>query len=177
MRLPRFAVLLSLLSAIALAGCSGLADQNKPATCPQVKVLKDLGQITRYREGPGRDITDVLLEAQFTRVAGECNVDDDIVELGLIVNMQARQGPALSADATAVNMLVAVTGKDKKVLSRRVMPVRFDFSNNQSTISYLERFLIDIPKTAAQKSEDFTVFMGYELSQEELEFNREGGLL
>ena len=62
-----------------LGGCSAidgmveelpLVGKSAPVpACPKIKVLADAGNLTLYRSGPGRDITDILLEAEIIAIA------------------------------------------------------------------------------------------------------------
>ncbi|WP_259782250.1 hypothetical protein [Aestuariispira ectoiniformans] len=158
---------------VVLSACEGVNwSKPAPATCPEVRVLEDLGKVTRYKPGPGRDITDVLLEAEFSRVAGDCNVSDDSIEVGLYVGMNASQGPAEQSDAAEVNMIMAIADADRHIISRRSMPIKFSFAGNNSKIYYQERFLAEIPRKKDDNPEDYSIYLGYELSRDELNFNR-----
>lgn len=143
------------------------------AICPKVTPLEEAAFLTRFLPGPGRDITDITLEAEFSRVAGECNVYDDKIEVGVFLELTATKGPALKGkDANASLFIFAMTA-DKTVLERREIPIVFQFAGNQSAIAYNERFLISIPKLEAQNGDDFLVYMAFKLTPEELRFNRE----
>jgi len=154
---------------LGLAACSGGPTIVK---CPEVRVLSELGNLTRFKPGDGRDITDVVMEAQFEEVRGECSVDDDEVEMAILIVLTARRGPASDVSADSFSMLAAVTDQRRKVLSRRIIPGQVDFSGNRARVSYLERLKIVIPKTEVQSGEDFIVFVGFELTRNEVEFNR-----
>ena len=56
---------------VALAGC-GLFDKEPPKPCPLALVLKDAGEVVRYRPGAGRDLLDVVYHASFGRNSLEC---------------------------------------------------------------------------------------------------------
>ena len=146
------------------------------AACPEARVVDGGANLLRYKPGPDRDITDVILEAEFIRVAGECNVDEEIVEVGLLVVLEAARGPALEGDQSETAIIMAVTDLNRNIISRRVMQVPLDFSGNRSKISYLERFLIDIPLGEGQTAEDFLIFLSLEVSKEEFDFNKNSTL-
>ena len=167
---PFQAVLGAAALCLGLAACSG----GGPAviTCPEVRVLSELGNLTRFKPGDGRDITDVVMEAQFEEVRGECSVDDDAVEMAILIVLTARRGPASTVSSDRFAMITAVTDKNRNVLSRRAIPGEVDFSGNRARVRYLERLKIDIPKTEEQTGEDFIVFVGFELTRNEVEFNR-----
>ncbi len=166
---PFRAVLGAAVLCLTLAACAG---GPVVITCPEVRVLSELGNLTRFKPGDGRDITDVVMEAQFEEVRGECSVDDDEVEMAILVILSARRGPASQVSSDRFAMIAAVTDKDRNILSRRVIPGEVDFSGNRARVRYLERLKIDIPKTEEQNGDDFIVFVGFELTRNEVEFNR-----
>lgn len=143
--------------------------------CPDVRVPSETGNLTRFGPGDGRDITDVVMEAQFEEVRGECSVSDDEVEVAALVKITARQGPASSVQQGDFGFFVAVTDRKRNILSRRSVQGRVDFSGNRSRVTFFERLKIDIPKTEEQAGDAFLIFVGFELTRDEVEFNRAQG--
>ncbi len=84
-------------AAVTLAGCSG-DDNEDEAPCPAAKVLGEPSELTRFRDAPGNDPTDILFEARMMRVIGECTYDLDggDIEIDLEVVMEVVRGAALA---------------------------------------------------------------------------------
>ena len=162
-------VIAVVLLCLGLAACAG---GPSVIACPDVKVIAELGNLVRFKPGDGRDITDVVMEAQFEEVRGECSVDDDEVEMALLVVITARRGPASQVLSDDFSLVAAVTDQDRTILSRRTVPGTFDFSGNRARVRYLERLKIDIPKQEQQGARDFIVFIGFDLTRDQLQFNR-----
>lgn len=163
---------------VALAGLllvSACGSNSKIIRCPDVRVPSETGNLTRFGPGEGRDITDVVMEAQFEEVRGECSVDDDEIQVATLVKITARQGPASTLQQGEFSFFVAVTDRKRNILSRRSVPAAVDFSGNRSRVVYFERLKVDIPKTEEAAGDDFLIFMGFELTREEVEFNRAQG--
>lgn len=163
---------------IVLAGlflASACSSDQVVVVCPDVRVPSETGNLTRFSPGDGRDITDVVMEAQFEEVRGECSVDDDEVQVAALVKISARQGPASKVQRGDFSFFVAVTDRKRNILSRRSVPGAFDFSGNRSRVTYFERLKIDIPKTERQSGDEFLIFVGFDLSREEVDFNRAQG--
>ncbi len=93
--------------------------------------------------------------------------------MGIYVELTATQGPAMKEKFETASIYIMVLTADKKLINRREIPIKFDFVTNQSTIKYLERFLINIPKVQDQNGDDFLVYLSFKLTPEELKFNRE----
>lgn len=163
---------------IAVAGLllvSACGSTQEIVRCPDVRVPSETGNLTRFGPGDGRDITDVVMEAQFEEVRGECSVDDDEVQVAALVKITARQGPASNLQQGEFSFFVAVTDRKRNILSRRSVPAIVDFSGNRSRVTYFERLKVDIPKAESQAGDEFLIFMGFELSREEVGFNRAQG--
>ena len=172
MSLRVFPFAAAVVASLVLAACEGAP---KIVSCPDVRVISELGNITRFNASGGKDITDVVMEAQFEEVRGECSVSDDEVEMAILLVLTARRGPATTQRTGDFNILTAVTDQERNVLFRRTVPGQVDFSGNRSRVRYLERLKINIPKVESQTSEDFLVFVGFELTRDEVEFNRAQG--
>ncbi len=153
-----------------LAACS--MEKRAEVVCPDVKVIKDTDHITRFKEGPGRDITDIMLEANLRRANGSCEVFSDYIELFLVIDMQANQGAALEAGIGNLDLIVGITDLSGKFVEKRKMPVKLIFPANQPVINYTERFQVIIPLEEKQSPLDFRLYVGYGLSKDELQYNR-----
>lgn len=160
---------LSLLGVtLFLASCESAP---KSVACPQVRLLPGAETMVRFN-GEGLDITDVLMEADFTATTGQCEVDEDQVAVTLLIRISAQRGPASDETVGEFSYFIAVVDEQKKVLQRRTLEAAVDFSGNRTRAPYLERLLINIPKPLEKSARDYTILMGLELSREELDFNR-----
>ena len=50
--------------------------------------------MTKFKPGPGRDITDILFEAEIVNFAGDCDYDEGQAEIELSVQIRVERGPA-----------------------------------------------------------------------------------
>lgn len=155
------------------AGCAGEADI--AVKCPDIRIPADTERLTRFRDGGGRDITDVRVQAEVTYLSGSCTVEDEAIELSFPIAVAAQRGPANDEGLADVRLFVAVTDRNREVLSRRELPLRLTFPGNKVRIIARENLSIDIPKTEEQGARDFLVFLGFALNAQELEYNRTEG--
>jgi len=54
---------LALLAVLVLAACQR-GPERPPPECPEIAIVQDLAELTLFAPGPGRDLTDVTLEAR-----------------------------------------------------------------------------------------------------------------
>ena len=158
-----------LAAAFALSACSKAADEQ--VACPGVEVLQDLGEFVRFKPGPGRDATDVLIEAWIDGVGGKCFLDDDELSADLTVRIGTRRGPATRTDKAKIGYFVAITELNRKVLARQSFETSTAFSNRK-TILFEDILDLNIPLQRGVQTDSFSIYVGLELSEQELAFNR-----
>ena len=92
---PRAALIAALLP--LLADCGPARNEFAPS-CPGTAILGDAADFSAYR-GPGRDLTDLVLQARIVSVSGNCKKGDDKEHLAVVVSdfgvdRHARSGAA-----------------------------------------------------------------------------------
>lgn len=167
------------LGLVFQAGCSG--DKAKDsAPCPAARVMGEPSELTRFQEGPGRDPTDVLFKAAFMRVTGECNYDADggDIDVKLNVVIDVVRGPANRDGAASFSYFVAVTeqrddlGPEPVVHGRKAFPMTVPIPEGRRNIRYTDVLEITIPRPDARSVRGYVLYLGFELTPEELSYNR-----
>lgn len=171
-------LLLGGLALLAACSGSGLGRTQVEVVCPSVRVIKDTDFLTRFKDGPGRDITDIELQANLVRAAGVCELDDDNVRVFLNINIEALQGTANQASTQMVELIIGIVGADGKLIApapmgHRKLPIDLTFPPNQSQIRYSEIIRVDIPLEPDQSAGDFIIYTSFGLTKEEYKFNQE----
>lgn len=160
----------------ALAACSNNESAIAPA-CPNIVIVKDTAELTTFRSGPGRDLIDVVLDARIDRFAGSCETDLDDDKSGeVIVDLQlffeATRGPANSAREGSFTYYIAIADRSGDVLAKKTFSTDFAFEGNRNRIGGVEELTQEIPLDAGELGEDFDIFVGFQLSGEQLNYNR-----
>lgn len=179
MHAPRPATLRRLGAAMALllfaAGCETIGLTSKPGpACPEVMALRDAGSLVRYREGPGRDLTDVVFEAKVAGFSGECDYakDRSQVTLDLGVAFEVRRGPANEGRTATFEYFVAVPAFHPAPQGKQTFTATVEFKGNTSRTRTGDRLKLVIPMEKGKTGEDYPVYVGFQLSEEELRDNR-----
>jgi hypothetical protein len=166
------------LTALLLAACSG--NQQPPPACPDVKVLQDAATITKFGDGEGRDLIDVDYEGAIVDATGSCDydVDDDTGEGNLAaemrVLMQIGRGPANRDRKADIGYFIAITDKDRNILNREAFHGTVEFIGNRNRLNWTdEPVYLNIPLTKGKVGEDFLIFVGFTLSPEQVQYNRD----
>lgn len=166
--------------AVVVAGCSSdEGDDGVP--CPAAKVLGEPSELTRFRDGPGRDPTDVLFEARMMRVVGECayDLDGGEIEVELEVVMEVVRGAALAESKVSYRYFVAVaewtpdSGSEPVVHSREAFQVDTSIPSGRRGLRYQDLLEITIPRPDDRNVRNYVLYLGFELTKDELSHNRD----
>ncbi len=174
----RFALVAAL---VLIAACA--KDNKDLAPCPEAKVLMEPSSLTRFAPGPGRDPTDILFEASFRRVAGDCGyrAKGGKISIDLTVVIDIERGAGNRDAAAAFRYFVAVAhaapekGADPLVIDRRSFPVSVDFTGGLTMLRFTDTLDLAIPRPDDRDVRKYVLLLGMELSEEELRYNKSHG--
>lgn len=168
---------LALLAAAAgsLGACSQ-PDAFAPA-CPQLALLQDGADLTRFA-GPGRDITDLVLEAHLAAVPATChwaNKAHTKVEAKLQVAMSLGRGPAMNGRTVDVPYFVAASEGDN-ILDKQIFTARAEFPTNTDRVGVTTpEVSMLFPVTLEKSAAVYKITVSFQLTPEELVYNRGRG--
>jgi hypothetical protein len=170
----------ALLSAGVLSGCSVFEAKKAPLPCPQIKIDRDTVQVTKFRPG-GTDLTDVALEAEIIGYAGECSVNRDTneVDMRILVNFRAKLGPAAplagpgEPRSAKFDYFVALPDFYPHPEGKKVFTAEIGFPPNVNQLRFRDAEIdMTLPLAKDMSSGDAQVYLGMQLSRDELEYNR-----
>jgi hypothetical protein len=166
----------SLMALAALGACS--SNRTDPGTppCPKVAVLADAAHLAVFRDGPGRDLTDIRYEADLGRISGECVYKrrNTSVTVEMKLSITARRGPADRDRIADLAYFVAIVDAQSNVLARQEFQSQIAFPIDQSQVATQEELEQIIPLKKDQPGSDFDVLVGFKLTPEQLQRNRGG---
>jgi hypothetical protein len=175
------ALRLALLAApLLLAACETLSsldfspEPEIPPPCPRAVVGEGAGRLTRF-DGGGKDPTNVLFEAEIADLAGSCIYDDTEISVEMQIQIVAGRGPAATDDNAKVNYFVAVTRTDKTILAREAFDAVIELPGNQTRNEIIEEIEQTIPIPEGGSGGNLVIVVGFEMTPDELEFNRQQG--
>jgi hypothetical protein len=156
----------------ALGGDSSTANIGP---CPAVRVLYDAQRFVEL-DGPER-FENVGFTGEIGRVESSCRyIGDDPISISLQMDMAFGKGPKAAGSTKDVVYWVSVTRKDLVPISRErytqriTIPVGSDRVSVQSAVTN-----VVIPRANKDVAgNNFEVFVGFELTDAQLEFNRDG---
>lgn len=175
----RSLVALSLL--VSLGACDSMKfwREDKPEPCPRIRILNDAAEMTRFKQGPGRDLVDVLFEARVSDVLSACAYDVDydtragLIESQVVPVIRAVRGPANVSSSAEIPYFVALVDADKRILQKSNFSIKVGFPGNltQNTVRD-EPIDLAIVTDGNTDGSDYEIFIGLQLTREEMEYNQ-----
>ncbi len=162
------------LSFGALAACSSFGDDDKQQgdyACPRVSILGDAEHMTQFKAGDGRDLIDVMFEAEIRNIKNNCKILEGRIVSDVSFELVATRGPAGENSEGKFNYFVAVTEISGRVLAKEKFDTTIAFTANRraGTLEITEQ---SIPTSGDQTSADFEILVGFQLTAAQLKFNR-----
>lgn len=166
---------LALSGVLALGACGLFED--KPPPCPRIGILGQANKLTLYRDGPGRDLTDVTYEVEVRDVAWGCEYDFDdeegdsvLMEYNVLIS--ATKGPAAESDDVSVPYFVAIADPKKHIKAKKIFTAKLHFDANAVRTQSVEELTQTIPIAPEYIGTDYDTFIGLQLTREQLEDQR-----
>ena len=166
---------LLLLAAVGLAGCGPTLPRFPPA-CPVTGILRDGADMTRFR-GNGTDLTDMVVDGRITGVSGKCALDD-LTHLHTVisVSMNLTRGPAAEGRQADVTYFVSVSRGDT-ILDKRDYTLNVGFPRNSERVRLTgDQIDLVLPVSSSLSGSAYSVLVGFQLTPEQLAFNRRRGV-
>ena len=171
-----FTRLCLLAPVIALAGCSSLREApDNPGPCPSALTLYDAARVVNLHGEPVYE--NVGFTGEIMAVRSLCRYyEDRPIVASLELDMGFGRGPAASGSTHTYQFFVAVTRRDIAVIHKEVFPVEVTFRAGEDRV-YLQQEIdeVTIPRADEDVAGDnFEILVGFELTPEQLAWNRTG---
>lgn len=174
-------IVLALVASLALAGCgTRLARQldNTPnaGACPVGGSVYDAARYVKFADGTAGNYTDIAYTGEITDVRLYCRYfKDQPLEAEIEIDFAFGKGPRATASEHDYPYFVAVTRRNGKVLAKEYFNAQGEFRRGNVAAKTELVNKITIPRADESISGvNFEIVVGFELSPEQLEFNRSG---
>ncbi|MFN4185964.1 MAG: hypothetical protein ACK4M6_14400 [Hyphomonas sp.] len=172
----------SFLAATAVTGCrSSRLAQSLDSTpnagpCPVIGSVYDAARYVKFVDGSGELYSDIEFTGEITDVRIFCRyTDDHPLAAEIEVDFAFGKGPQARGDSHTYPYFVAVTRRNGKVLARETFATQAEFRGKTLTSKSELVNRITIPRADSSISGvNFEIVVGFELTAEQLEFNRAG---
>lgn len=163
---------LPLFGLLAVAGCT-LFGEDETRPCPAVVKHQEISEAVQYAEGKGRDLIDLRFSGKIGDVAWKCTYDGNVsLEMVLEIQVLLEKGPAAKGQIAKFPFFVAITDKRQNILAKEVFTSEVEFPKGRRRAGVIEEVEQIIPLKTDQTGADYEIIVGFQLTREQLEFNR-----
>ena len=173
--LPSLSGAVLLASLAGLSACGGSDRPQFAPACPQTAILGDAADLTSFRS-TGTDLTDMVVDGRITGLRGKCSyVDGEHLATVLSVDMELARGPAMQGRTAEVTYFVSVARGDQ-ILDKKDYTLRVAFDRNSGKLRLTgDEIDLTLPTPGKVTGADYRILVGFQLSPQELAFNRRRG--
>ncbi len=155
---------------LVLAACAQF--EQEIALCPNAAILEAPGELVRFADGTRAGPENVLFRTKMNQVSGVCDFDENTIDMELSVAMEANRGAANTDGKAQFTFFIAVIDRDRKILMREDFPLIAVFERDDDDVKFSENLTLEIPRQEGFAPTDYSVYLGFEMTPDELAYNR-----
>lgn len=155
----------------------GTDDRPNVGPCPLMGVLYDNARTVEFAEPNSQRYANIEFTGEMQGVRGLCRyVDDDPITMAIEIDMAFGRGPAATTDRQTYRYWVAVTRRGRAPIEKAYFDVDVRWDRGEAVVTRREQIeSIVIPRANPEISgENFEILVGFELTPEQVQFNRDG---
>ena len=176
------------LAAMTVAGCSEGVNLNifspgyfsakkppPPPPCPRLALAEFADRLRRF-DGEIRVSEKMLFDAEILQADGQCRYrdDDTVIDMEMTVRIGVALGPAAPEKQAPIRYFVAIARNgDHSVVARGAFDTTVEFPGITRHSGTTEEFEQTIPLKPGETGADYVILLGFEMTPEELAYNRE----
>ena len=135
-------------------------------SCPSVSILTDATRLTQMQAGR------IDLKAEIREPALTCSLAGQTTKSQLSFWVKGAISPNSDIAPRSVPYFVAIIAEGQ-VIGKEVFSMAIPFANGKRKISVKEQIArIDIPVADGNRAEDYSVTIGFQLTEEQVNYNR-----
>lgn len=155
----------------------GNDDRPNVGPCPLMGVLYDTARVVQFNQPGSQRYANITFTGEMQGVRGLCRyVDADPIRMNMEIEMAFGRGPAATSDRQTYRYWVAVTRRGRAPIEKVYFDLDVRFPRGEQVVNVREQIEeIVIPRANQDISgENFEILVGFELTPEQLQFNRDG---
>ena len=167
----------SAAAVLALAGActppEELPLEDRAVGCPETAIVSGAETVTLFVPGGGPDLSEMVLRGTLVEFSGECSYDDDMVTMDVQLIVSGERGPAVeTGQVVSVDYFVAVLDPQQRIIGKEVFTADFTFDDQRTRALSREDLRQVIPLENARVGQAYSVLMGFQLSDDQRDFNQ-----
>lgn len=160
---------------LGLSGCAQLDSRPNVGPCPMAGALYEASRLVEVGEVERHE--NVAFTGAVEGVSSFCRyVGKNPIDMEIDIDFSFGRGPKAESDRKTYTYFVAVTRRDRVVIAKETFTLDVKFDKNDTVMRRREKVAgIRIPRASETVSgTNFEVIVGFELTPEQLAFNRAG---
>lgn len=156
---------------------TGADERPNAGPCPLMGVLYDNSRQVAFANPGDERYANIAFTAEMQGVRGLCRyLDADPITMELEIDMAFGRGPAAQSSTNTYRYWVAVVRRGRAPIEKEYFDVEVRFDRDEQVVTRTEEIgRIVIPRATPETSGDnFEILVGFELTPEQLAFNRDG---
>lgn len=153
-----------------LAGCA----LEPVPPCPNIRIDSNTAGLTVFRPSGGTDITDIAYQAEIVSFEGTCKFDDEGVEVVMDIDLVVSGGPAAEPGEVDLYYFVAIPRFHPNPIGKKIFLRQHDLPGGGARRERIteSNIRIFIPLEDRLIAAAYDVYLGFQLTDEQLEYNR-----
>ncbi len=148
-----------------------------PDNCPKVQLVKDLSSLTQFEDPASPRESRKISETSITRLNSSCAYENENVNIELYITFDGKIGPKgrmRPGDEAFFSYpyFIAITDENNEIISKDVFGVSFSYPKGKNEQTYSNQVSQSIPTPDKAAGKNYNVLVGFQLTQEELSYNR-----
>ena len=155
----------------------GNDDRPNVGPCPLMGVLYDSSRLVAFADSSNQRYANISHTGEMQGIRGLCRyVEADPITMSIEVDMAFGRGPAATDSRETYRYWVAVARRGRAPIEKVYFDVDVRWDRDQQVVTRTEQIEnIVIPRANPEISgENFEILVGFELTPEQLQFNRDG---
>jgi hypothetical protein len=155
----------------------GNDDRPNVGPCPLMGVLYDSSRLVAFTDAGNQRYANISHTGEMQGIRGLCRyVDADPIRMSIEVDMAFGRGPAATDSHETYRYWVAVARRGRAPIEKVYFDVDVRWDRDEQVVTRTEQIdSIVIPRANPEISgENFEILVGFELTPEQLQFNRDG---
>lgn len=145
--------------------------------CPEVEIVEELAGYSEFKTPQNTDESQLVSRAHLTNIGSTCTINERSMSVDLKLEFQGMAGPMAyvkSSDETnhAYPFFVAITAPNGDILAKEVFSASLAFPAGSGVKNFHETLRQIIPLNNPKQSTKYKILAGFQLNQEQLEYNR-----
>ncbi len=145
--------------------------------CPQVKVLGDVSRLAQYTNPDKSSPADLVTETFLNNITANCKIGSSSVTLDLTLDFVGKLGPQGIKDTVveanySYPYFLTVVDPSGAIIAKDVFAISLTYHKGETETTKQDQLRQTIPLPAGSNANQFQVIAGFQLSEEELQYNR-----